>query len=135
MHTTHAGLVFPPLFITMVFCFALVFVQQHQANSRAAATKQAYDKAHSRLSPASLKTIDTLQPIAVSQPSASSATPTTPAASPSSPSSGVRTSAPPQPSKSSGSALQSAAPNTIPAHSIIPVVTQPVNSIVNKLLP
>jgi hypothetical protein len=139
----HAGLVLPPLFLTMVFCFALVLVQQHQTNSRTAA-KQAYDKSHphTALSSSSLKQIDQLQPIAVSAPSSATANTANPVVS-----------APPQPSKASGSAIQSAVPNSQPArttsstatktsasagtstNSVVYKVAQPVTQTLSNLLP
>lgn len=119
MHSGHhAGLVLPPLFLTMAFCFALVLVQQYQTNSRIAASKQqAYTRSHSKLSPTSLKTIEPLQPIAVSRPSAAD------------PSSGIKTSAPPQPSKTSGAAVQGATQNSLPVGAVIDSVAAPVKQL------
>lgn len=66
----HAALVGPPLFLTMVFCFVLILVQQHEAQgTQAAAAKQSSDKSHSQLSP-KYQPIDQIQPVVVSSPTA-----------------------------------------------------------------
>jgi hypothetical protein len=81
----------------MVFCFALVLVQQYQTNTRTAAAKeQAYNKSRNPVS-SSLKTLEPLTPITVAQPSSETANTANPTVS-----------APPQPSKTSGSDAQSA---------------------------
>jgi hypothetical protein len=109
----------------MVFCFALVFVQQHQANIRAAAAKQAYNTSHATLSPSSLKALVPLQPIAVTAP---------PGAGTAANSASAKLSAPSQPSTSSGSAVQSAAPASQPVDSIIYEVAKPVTGTLDNLL-
>lgn len=122
MRSGHAGLVLPPLFLTMVFCFALVLVQQYQTNTRAAASKQqAYNKAHPKLSPKSLQTITPLTPITVAPPPAAAANSANP-----------KVTAPPQPSKTSGSAVQGAGQNTQP-QSVIDGVAKPVERTLSNL--
>lgn len=132
----HAGLVLPPLFMTMVFCFVLVLIQQHQAANRSASTQNkqsAPGKAHPKLSSSSLQSIDPLQPIVVAQPSSQTAA----AAATAVPASGAAgaVSAPSQPSKSSGSAVQAAAPSSQPSQVIVYRVTQPLTKTLSNLLP
>ena len=119
MHAGHSGLVLPPLFLTMVFCFALVLVQQHQASTRTATAKQqAYNESHSKLSPTSLKPITPLSPITVATPSSATANTANP-----------KVSAPPQPSKKSGSDTQSAGQYSSPVN----IVPSTVDKAKNKL--
>ncbi len=119
-HTGHAGLVLPPLFVTMVFCFALVLVQQYQSGTRTAAAKQqAYNnKSHRKLSSPSLTPITPLTPITVATPSPTTASTANPTVS-----------APPQPSKHSGSDTQAAGQHSSP----INIVPSTVNKAKNKL--
>jgi hypothetical protein len=117
----HAGLILPPLFLTLIFCFGLMLVQQHQASSRATA-KAAYEKAHTKLSPSSLPTITPLEPVTVTPPAASGSGTPPP----------VQTSAPPQPSRTSGAAVQGAAPGS--QQHVIYEVSKPVNKLLTNLL-
>lgn len=112
----------------MVFCFALVLVQQHQTNGRLAASKQSYARSHSnKLSTPSLKPMDTIAPIAVTQ--ASSPTINKAASASANPNGNVT--APPQPSASSGSAVQGATQNNKPG-GIIEGVSKGVKNILNN---
>jgi hypothetical protein len=130
MSLAHTRLVLPPLLITTAFCFVLAMTQQPVTDNQASAAEKSGSQTRSGLSSTPLKPAQTLEQVNVA---ASNAAQSAQAAS-QKPAS--KTTAQPQPNANAapGSAVQPAAPATVPNNSVLKVV-QPVTKTLQTLLP